>query len=202
MIIGIIATFLHSQSLSLCFYIFMSWYCYTFCRSFSFAWLSGHAAWIMWHSFDSLSTTLMSRMLCFSLWSVCTWKSYSILACNFSSPLSSVCSYHLFLVGNPYHFHITQWTSAPNLSCRHRWYCFCANILHSTTTLLIVSCLSPHNLHRGKTLNLWTYLFAMLGHVQLCVFFFSTASFLASHEFLCSSVPLFSSQTVIVITFP
>ena len=66
MIIGIIATFLHCGSLPIS--VLSSWYRSIFSCSFCFVVVpNGHATSIIWHFFVSLSTVLMSGLLCFSL---------------------------------------------------------------------------------------------------------------------------------------
>ena len=101
-IIGIIASFLHFQTFSIS--LFNVRYHSTFYCFFSVTQVSnGHATFcgtIMWHSCVSLSTVMMSGLLCTSLWLVCTEKFRSIFALTFSSTHSGVCSYHLVPVGN------------------------------------------------------------------------------------------------------
>ena len=115
----------------------------------------------MCHSFFTLSTIIMSDLLCSSIRSVGTENSYSIFEPSFSSTLFGVSSHHLLPVGNPYLLHIIQWITTSTLSCCHRQYCFCVSILHSATTWPIVYSLFLHNLQRSKTFCWSTFLFIL-----------------------------------------
>ena len=54
--------------------------------------------------------------------------------------------YHLFAWSNFIFLHNSQWITLPTQSCLVL-YSFCVNLLHSLITWLMVSSLSPHNLH-------------------------------------------------------
>ena len=54
--------------------------------------------------------------------------------------------YHLLAWSNLSFLHISKWITLPTQSCL-ALYSFCANLLHSLTMWLMVSSLSPHNLH-------------------------------------------------------
>ena len=105
MIIGITATF---SALPKSPDHFNSWYCSTFSCFFSF--IKYWTCYInMWYPPVSMSTVMMSDLLCSSLWSVCTEKSSSILALSFSSTLFCVCSYYFTLY--------SSWKSIPFVHC-------------------------------------------------------------------------------------
>ena len=65
---------------------------------------------------------------------------------SFSRRGAGLCIYHLFGWSNLNFFHISQWITLPTQSYLVL-YSFCANLLHSLIMWLIVSSLSPHNLH-------------------------------------------------------
>ena len=64
---------------------------------------------------------------------------------SFSRTDAGLCMYHLFAWSNLNFLYISQWITLPTQSCLVL-YVFCANLLHSLIWL-IVSSLSPHNLH-------------------------------------------------------
>ena len=76
-------------------------------------------------------------------WSVCTSKSLSV---PFSWKDSGLCIYHLFVRSNFNFFHHSQRITLPSQSCLVLYF-YCANLLHLLIMWLIVSSLSPHNLH-------------------------------------------------------
>ena len=57
-----------------------------------------------------------------------------------------LCLYHLSVWSNFNFLHNSQWITFPTQSCLVL-YSFCANLLHSLIMWVIVSSLSPHNLH-------------------------------------------------------
>ena len=59
---------------------------------------------------------------------------------------AGLCIYHLLVWLNLNFLHIFQWITFPTQSCL-ALYSFCANLLHSLITWLIVSSLSPHSDH-------------------------------------------------------
>ena len=78
--------------------------------------------------------------------SVCIWKSQRSLCITFSRADAGLCIYHLFVWLNFNFLHNSQWITLPTKSCLVL-YSFCANLLHLLIMWLIVSSLSPHNLH-------------------------------------------------------
>ena len=99
------------------------------------------------HNSSSLSFLLIiirSGLLAEIRWSVS--KSESSLCVTFSRKDTGLCMYHLFVLSNFNFLHNSQWITLPSQSCLVL-YSFCANLLHSLIMWLIVSSLSPHNLH-------------------------------------------------------
>ena len=76
-------------------------------------------------------------------WSVCMSKSHNV---SFSWIITGLCLYHLFVWSNLNFLHISQWIPLLIQSCLVL-YSFCANLLHSLIIWLMVSSLSPHNIH-------------------------------------------------------
>ena len=64
----------------------------------------------------------------------------------FSRTDAGLCIYHLFVWSNLNFLHISHWITLPTQSCLVL-YSFQANLLHSLIMWLMVSSLSPHNLH-------------------------------------------------------
>ena len=97
-------------------------------------------------------------MLCFLLtitrsghlaeirWSICMSRSPRILYVSFSRTDSGLCIYHLLAWSNFNLLHNSQCITFPTQSCLVL-YSLCANLMHSLIMWLIVSSLSPHNLH-------------------------------------------------------
>ena len=79
-------------------------------------------------------------------WSVCISKSRRSLCFSFSRTDFGLCIYHLFEWSNFNFLHNSQWITFSSQSCLVL-YSFGANLLHSLIMWLIVSSLSPHNLH-------------------------------------------------------
>ena len=79
-------------------------------------------------------------------WSVCMLKSYRSSCVSFPRTDAELCIYHLFLWSNSKFLHNSQWITLPTQSCLVL-YSFWANLLHSLIMWLMVSSLSPHNLH-------------------------------------------------------
>ena len=73
-------------------------------------------------------------------------KSHRSLCLSFSWTGAGLCIYHLFVWSNLNFLHISQWITLPIQSCLVL-YSFCSNLLHLVIMWLIVSSLSPHNLH-------------------------------------------------------
>ena len=78
-------------------------------------------------------------------WSVYMSKSRMSLCVSFSRTDVGLCIYHLFVWSNLNFSHNSRWITLPTQSCQVL-YSFCANLLHSLMWLM-VSSLSPHNLH-------------------------------------------------------
>ena len=78
--------------------------------------------------------------------SVCISKSYRSLCVSISSTGSWLCIYHLLVWSNISFLHNFQWITSPIQLCLVL-YSFCANLLHSLIMWLMISSLSPHNLH-------------------------------------------------------
>ena len=79
-------------------------------------------------------------------WSVCMSKSHRSLCMSFSGTDAGLCIYHLLVWSNLNFLHISQWITLPTQSCL-ALYSFCSNLLRLLIMWLIVSSLSPHNLH-------------------------------------------------------
>ena len=89
---------------------------------------------------------IRSGLLAEIRWSACMSKSYRSLCVSFSMTNAGLCIYHLFVWSNLNFLYIFQWITLPTQSCLVLYF-FCANLLHSLIMWLIVSSLSPHNLH-------------------------------------------------------
>ena len=72
--------------------------------------------------------------------------SHRSLCVSFSSTGAGLCIYHLLACSNLNFLHISLWITLPTHSCL-ALYSFCANLLYSLIMRLMVSSLSPHNLH-------------------------------------------------------
>ena len=68
------------------------------------------------------------------------------LCVSFSRTDPELCIYHLFVRSNLNILHNSQWNTSPTQSFLVL-YSFCAYLLHSLIMRLMVSALSPHNLH-------------------------------------------------------
>ena len=79
-------------------------------------------------------------------WSVCILKSHKSLCVAFSRTCAGLCIYHLLVWSNLNFLHISQWITLATQSCL-ALYSLCANLLHSLIIWMMVSSLSPHNLH-------------------------------------------------------
>ena len=88
-----------------------------------------------------------SRYLSFILLSFnfTLWFARSLCS-SFSWTDSGLCIFHLFIWSNISFLHSSQWITLPTQSCLVS-YSFSANLLHSFIRRLILSSLSPHNLH-------------------------------------------------------
>ena len=79
-------------------------------------------------------------------WSVCIEKPQRSLCVSFSRSYSGLGIYHLFVWSNLNFWHSSQWITLATLLCLVL-YSFCTYLLHSLIMWLIVSSLSPNNLH-------------------------------------------------------
>ena len=91
-------------------------------------------------------TVIMSGRLVKIRWSVCVSKSQRSVCVSCPRIDSGLCIYHLFIWSNFKFLHNSQWITSPTQSCLV-FYSFSASLLHSLIMSLIVSSLSPHNLH-------------------------------------------------------
>ena len=90
---------------------------------------------------------IMSGHLAEIKWSICMSKSLRCLCVSFSRTDVELCIYHLFIWSNLNFLHNSQWISLPSQLCLFL-YSFSANLLHLLIMWLMVSSLSPYNLHR------------------------------------------------------
>ena len=143
-IIGIIVTFIfHSFFNSLA----RSGYLSFFSHSFSFIlWSAGtEKSIILQVLFFFLLINIRSGLLAEIRWSVCMSKSHKSLCLSFSKIYAGLYIYHLFVWSDLNFLLISQWITFPTQSCLVLYSC--ANLLHSLIMWLMVSSLSPHNLH-------------------------------------------------------
>ena len=96
--------------------------------------------------FFFLLIIIRSGLLVEIRWSVCISKSHRSLYLSFSRTGAELCIYHLLAWSNLNFLHISHWITLPTQSCL-ALYSFCANLLHSLITWLMVSSLSPYSLH-------------------------------------------------------
>ena len=80
------------------------------------------------------------------IWSVCISKSQWSLCISFSRTNSGLCIYHSFVWSNFTFLNNSKWITFPTQPCLVL-YNFCSNFQHSLMMWLIISSLSPHNLH-------------------------------------------------------
>ena len=125
-------------------------------------------------------------------WSICMSKSHRSFCISFSRTDVGLCIYHLFVGSNLNFLHSSQWITLPTQSCLVL-YSFCTNLLHLLIMWLIVSSLTPHNLHLlccsilSILALIWLILIALFcaairrDSVSLFKFFF----FFHVHVFLC-----------------
>ena len=93
-------------------------------------------------------------------WSVCILESQRILCISFSRVEYELCISHLFVWSNFNFLHSSQWITFPSQSCLVL-YSFWTNLLHSIIWWLIISSLSPDNLH---LLFSWVLIFLLWHH--------------------------------------
>ena len=89
---------------------------------------------------------IRSGLLAEIRWSVWMSKSHRSLCVSFSRTDAGLCIYYLFVGSNLNFLHISQGITLPTQSCRVL-YSYYANLLHSFVMWLMISSLSPHNLH-------------------------------------------------------
>ena len=112
-------------------------------------WSAGTAKLAIRQVLSFLMIIIRSSRLDEIRWSVCMSKSYRSLCVSFSWTDSGLSIYRLFVSLNfflSFLFAQSQWITFPTQSCLIL-YSFCANLLHSLIMWLIVSFLSPRNLH-------------------------------------------------------
>ena len=125
----------------------MSRYLSLFYLSFSFTlWSAGITKSTTWQVLIFLLTITRSGHLTDIGLSVCNSKSQRTLCVSFSRMDSELCIYHLFMWSNLNFLHNSQWSTFSIQSCLVL-FSFCANLLNSLIMWLIVSSLSPLNLH-------------------------------------------------------
>ena len=97
-------------------------------------------------SYLLLLITIRSGTLAGIRWSFCISKCQRILWVSSSTKDSGLCLYHLVVLSNFNFLHYSQWITFPTQSSLVS-FSFSASLLHSLIIGLIVSSLSPHNLH-------------------------------------------------------
>ena len=118
-----------------------------FSHSFSFIlWSAGTAKSTILQVLFFLLIIIWSGLLAEIRWSVCTSKSHRSLCASFSRIDAGLCIYHLFVWSNFNFLHNFPLITLHTLSYLVL-YSFCVNFLHLFIMWLIVSSLSPHNLH-------------------------------------------------------
>ena len=142
--IGIIFTCMfHSFFSSLARSRYLSFFSLSFCF---ILWSAGTAKSTILQVLFFLLIIIKSGLLAGIRWSVCISKSHRSLCESFSRTGAGLCIYHLLVWSNWNFLHISQWITLPTQSCL-ALYSRCANLLHSLIIWLMVSSLSPHNLH-------------------------------------------------------
>ena len=140
-----------SPSLSCCIVFFSSLarsrYLSLFSFSFSFTlWSAGTAKFTISQVLFCLLTITRYGRLAEIKWSFCILKSQIILWVLFPRMDSGLCIKHLFVWSNLNCLHNSQWITLLAKSCLVSYF-LSANLLLSLIMGLIVSSLSPHNLH-------------------------------------------------------
>ena len=140
---------LPSFSCSIAFFSFLaiSRYLSLFSFYFNFTqWSAMTAKSTIRQAFLFLSTIPRSSRLAEIRWSVCISKSQRTLRVSFSRTDYGLCICHLLVLLNFSFLHNSQWIPFPTKTYLVL-YSFLANLLFSLIMWLIVSSLSPHNLH-------------------------------------------------------
>ena len=134
----------HSFFSSLARSSYLSFFSHSFCF---ILWSAGTAkSTILQVLFFLLLIIIKSGLLAGIRWSVCILKSHRSLCESFSRIGAGLCIYHLLVWSNLNFLHISQWITLLTQSCLVL-YSRSANLLHSLIIWLMVSSLSPHNLH-------------------------------------------------------
>ena len=134
-----------------CFFFFNSlarfWYLSLFSHSFNFTlWPTGTAKSTILQVLSFLLIIIRSGRLTEIRWSVCISKSPRSFCVSFFRTDSVLCIDHSFVWSNFNFLHYSLRITLPTQLCLVL-YSFCANLLHWLTMWLIVSSLSPRNLH-------------------------------------------------------
>ena len=144
--IGITLTFIfHSFFSSIARYRYL----WLFSLSFNFTFWSAETAKSPTRQvlfFIFLLTINRSGRLTKIKWSIFISLCQGCLFVLFSGTDSVLCIYHLFVWSTLNFLHSSQWIPFPTQSCLVKYY-FCVNLQHSLIMWLIVSSLSPYNLH-------------------------------------------------------
>ena len=90
--------------------------------------------------------TIRSGILAEIRWSVCMPTAHRSLCVSFSRTYYGLCIYYQFVWSYLNFNHISKWITLFPQSCLVLYF-FCSNVPHSLVMRLIVSSLSPHNLH-------------------------------------------------------
>ena len=120
---------------------------------------------------------------------VCMSKSQKSLCVSFSRTNAGLCIYYLFVWSDLNFLHISLWITLPTQSCLVL-YSFCTNLLHLLIMWLMVSSLSPHNLHLlfccilSILTLIWLILMALFCAVSLLKFPFLSQVLVFSCEML------------------
>ena len=166
-----------------------------FSHSFSFIlWSAGTAkSAFLQVLFFLLLITIRSGLLAEIRWSVCISKSQKSLFVPFSRTGAGLCIYHLFVWWNLNFLRISPWITFTTQSCLVL-YSFCANLQYSLMMWLIVSFLSPHNLHL-----LFCFVLSILALIRLVLMALFCAAIRRDSVSLSLKVFLFFNQ---VLVFP
>ena len=112
---------------------------------------------------------IRSGLLAEIRWSIFMSKSHRSLCVSFSRTYAKLCIYRLFIWSNLNFLHVSQLITLPTQSCLVL-YPFNANLLYSLIMWLMVSSLSPHNLHLlfCRVLSILTLILLVAYGVVLC----------------------------------
>ena len=110
---------------------------------------------------------IRSGLLADIWWSLSMSKSHRSLCVSFSRTDTGLCIYHLFVWSYLNFLLISQWITVSTQSCQLLYF-LCVNLLHSLIMWLMVSSLSPHNLHLLFCCVLSILAFGSYGVVLCC----------------------------------